>query len=54
MKMRINKHDFPKEESLSSDFLDLLERIKCKGSKKCNENDQRRGTGGTQARTLQD
>lgn len=40
MKMWINKQGFPKEESLSSDFLDLLERVKCKGSKKCNENDK--------------
>lgn len=46
MKIRIRKHQysFCKRKSLSTYFLDLLGRVKHKGSEKCNRNDQRYGT----------
>lgn len=46
MKIRIRKHQhsFCKGKSRSTDFLDLLGRVKHIGSEKCNKNDQRYGT----------
>lgn len=41
MKMRFRKYQHSKRKSLSTDFLDLLGRVRQKGSGKCNKNHHR-------------